>query len=353
MQLEKYFRNKKVFITGHTGFKGTWLCLWLEMMGAKVKGYALKPEDPSLFRQVKKNLKVDSVIADIRNAERIKKEITAFKADYIFHLAAQPLVRESYEIPLETFDVNTIGTAHVLDALKALSNKCVCIIVTTDKVYRNIEKDYAYKESDKLGGYDPYSASKAAAEIVTESYRLSFFNPAAFKRHRKAVASGRAGNVIGGGDYAKDRIVPDIIRALESSKPVEVRNPAAIRPWQHVLEPLGGYLTLAAKLWESPEKFATSYNFGPRLNDTFTVEELVDKALKSWPSGKYKFAGSKGHPHEAGLLKLDIRKAKSDLGWQPRWTAGKAIDRTIGWYRNIESKSAFDRCMTDIAEYIK
>jgi CDP-glucose 4,6-dehydratase len=354
MNLEKYFKNKRVLVTGHTGFKGTWMCIWLEMMGAKVKGYALKPENLSLYNKVKTKLKVDSVLADIRDAKRVKKEILSFKPDFIFHLAAQPLVRESYEIPVETFDVNAIGTAHLLDALRFLDKKCVCVIVTTDKVYSNIEKHYAYNESDKLGGYDPYSASKAAAEIVTESFRLSFFNPADFKKHRKAVATGRAGNVIGGGDYAKDRIVPDIFRALSADKSIEVRNPSAIRPWQHVLEPLNGYLTLAAKLWDSPQKFATSYNFGPRLNDTFTVEELVRKSLKSWPGGKYKITGNKKQPHEAGVLKLDIRKAKKELHWEPRWNGDKAIRKTISWYRNsLDKKSSLiDLCREDINEYL-
>lgn len=354
MNLEKTFKNKRVFVTGHTGFKGSWLCIWLEMLGATVKGYALAPEKESLFRKVKSDLSIESVIADIRNVKRLKSEILSFQPDVIFHLAAQPLVRESYRIPLETFEVNSIGTAHLLDSLRFLKKKCACVVVTTDKVYSNLEKHYAYKESDKLGGYDPYSASKAAAEIITESYRLSFFNPATFIKHKKAIATGRAGNVIGGGDYAKDRIIPDIFRALSKDKPIEVRNPAAIRPWQHVLEPLHGYLTLAASLWNSPEKFATSYNFGPRLNDTFTVEELVNKALKSWPGGTYRHFRKVGQPHEAGLLKLDINKAKKELNWQPHWNGDKAIKRTIDWYRkSIEKKSsAIVLCKEDIIEYL-
>lgn len=353
MNFEKIFKSKRVFVTGHTGFKGSWLCIWLEMLGATVKGYALKPEKESLYNQIKSGLKIDSVISDIRNYEKLKREIISFQPDFVFHLAAQPLVRESYSIPLETFDVNSMGTAHLLDSLRFLKKKCICVVVTTDKVYSNIEKHYSYKESDKLGGYDPYSASKAAAEIVTQSYRLSYFNPAHFKIHKKAIATGRAGNVIGGGDYAKDRIVPDIFRALSASKTIEVRNPNAVRPWQHVLEPLSGYLTLAGKMWESPVKFATSYNFGPRPNDTFTVLKLVEKAIHSWKGGKYKVAPQKSKLHEAGLLKLDIKKAKAELNWQPRWSADKAIQATISWYKDNKSQGAFKLCERDIIDYLK
>ena len=276
------FKNKKVFLTGHTGFKGTWMTIWLEILGAKVRGYALKPETPSLFNEVKKHLKIDSVISDIRDKKKLEEEILAFQPDYIFHLAAQPLVRESYKIPVETFEVNVLGTANVLDAVRNLKKECVVVIVTTDKVYENIEKDYAYKEADKLGGYDPYSASKAAAEIVTESYRQSFFNPIEFSKHKKSIATARAGNVIGGGDYASDRIVPDIFRSLSKGQIINVRNPKAIRPWQHVLEPLSGYLSLAASMKNEPQEFASAYNFGPKIKDVRTVEELVKQAIKTW-----------------------------------------------------------------------
>lgn len=352
--LTKTFNNKKIFITGHTGFKGSWMCVWLQLMGAQVKGYALKPEKESLHNKIKANLKIESVIADIRDKNRLKKEILSFQPDFIFHLAAQPLVRESYIIPVETFETNIIGTANILNSLRFLKKKCVCLIVTTDKVYKNLEINYTYKESDKFGGYDPYSASKAAAEIITESFRLSFFNPEEFSKHKKIIASARSGNVIGGGDYAKDRIVPDIFRSLSKSEPVNVRNPEAVRPWQHVLDPLQGYLTLAAAMNKEPVKFATSYNFGPALNDACTVEELVKLAIKNWKSGKFIIAKQKKAPHEAGLLKLNIEKAKKELGWKPEWSCDVAIEKTISWYKKSLNRNCniIDLCKEDISEYL-
>jgi len=354
MNLNTTFKNKKVFLTGHTGFKGAWMCVWLTMLGAKVKGYALKPEKQSLYGLIKSKIKIESVIADIRDQNRLRNELLAFDPDFVFHFAAQALVRRSYKFPVETFETNVTGTVNVLDALRYLKKKCVCVIVTTDKVYENIEADYAYKESDKLGGYDPYSASKAAAEIAVNSYRLSFFNPEYFKKHKKSVATARAGNVIGGGDFAEDRIMPDIFRALSSEKPVVLRNPNAVRPWQHVLEPLHGYLTLAAALASKPQKFASAYNFGPKLNDTFTVEQLVKLAINSWESGVYKVFESKNAPHEAGLLKLSIAKVKKDINWQPKWKSGKAISVTVMWYKKslTQKHNAFQLCEKDIEDYL-
>ena len=330
------------------------MCVWLTMMGAKVKGYALKPEKISLYNLIKSNIKVDSVIADIRNQKRLHDEIVSFEPDFVFHFAAQALVRKSYKLPIETFETNVTGTVNVLDALRFLKKKCVCVIVTTDKVYENIEADYAYKESDKLGGYDPYSASKAAAELVVSSYRQSFFNPKDFNKHKKSVATARAGNVIGGGDFAEDRIMPDIVRALSSMKAVNVRNPYAVRPWQHVLEPLHGYLTLAALMAANPQKFACAYNFGPKLNDTFTVGQLVNLVIKYWKSGGYRVAKIKNAPHEAGLLKLNISKAKKDLNWEPNWRSAKAISASVNWYQKnlLEKQSAFQLCKNDIEDYL-
>jgi len=349
------FRNKKIFLTGHTGFKGTWMCIWFQMLGADVKGYSLKPEKESLHTKVKSRLDVDSVLADIRDRKRLQKEIISFQPDFIFHLAAQAIVRESYSKPIETFETNVIGTANLLDSLRFLKKKCVCIIVTTDKVYENLETQYPYKESDKLGGHDPYSASKAAAEIVVSSYRLSFFNPDEYLNHKKSIASARAGNVIGGGDYAKDRIVPDIFRALSKKKTINVRNPKAIRPWQHVLEPLHGYLTLAAAMSKNPVKFASSFNFGPAIKDTSTVGELVNFALSKWGHGKQKSEKVKNAPHEAGLLMLNISKAKKELGWKPRWNKSTTIERTINWYKDSLDKNCdvYKLCERDISYYAK
>lgn len=314
----------------------------------------MKAEEPSLYNKIRPGLKIDSVIADIRNGERLKKEILSFQPDFIFHLAAQAIVRESYKSPVETFETNVIGTTNVLDALRFLKKKCVCVIVTTDKVYENVEMNYAYKETDKLGGYDPYSASKAAAEIVTESYRLSFFNPEDFSKHKKAVASARAGNVIGGGDYAVDRIVPDIYRALSKNKVITVRNPRSIRPWQHVLEPLSGYLTLAAAMDSDPVKFASAYNFGPDMENIYSVEELVNLAIARWGKGKYKNAVKKGDHHEAGILMLDIQKAKEELGWEPKWDSKTSISKSIDWYRKSLAKNCnfMALCTNDISAYI-
>jgi len=356
VNFKKSFKGKKIFLTGHTGFKGSWMSVWLDLLGAQVKGYALKPERISLYNKIQKNLhKHESVIADIRDKKKLQKEILSFQPDFIFHFAAQPLVRESYRTPVETFEVNAIGTANVLESLRQLKKKCVAVIVTTDKVYENLETDYAYKESDKLGGHDPYSSSKAAAEIITQSFRLSFFKPDNFSQHKKSISTVRAGNVIGGGDYAEDRIVPDIFRALSGSSVISIRNPKAVRPWQHVLEPLHGYLTLAGRMYAEPQKFADSFNFGPELSDALTVEELVKLAIKSWGSGKFKFAEVKNAPHEAGLLKLSIDKAKRELDWAPKWNAERAIERTVNWYKESLKKDTdiFNLCLQNIQDYMK
>ena len=288
VQFEKVYRDKKVFLTGHTGFKGSWLLVWLHSLGAKVKGYALAPENSEdLYNQINGDGLCESVIADIRDKDRLKEEIISFQPDFIFHLAAQPLVRLSYELPVYTFEVNTLGTAYVLDALRYVEKACNVIIITTDKVYENKEWHYPYRENDRLGGYDPYSASKATAELVVGSFQNSFFNKKEYARHKKSISSARAGNVIGGGDWAKDRIIPDIVRALQQNKNIEVRNPYAVRPWQHVIEPLSGYLLLGQKLVEDPIKYAEAWNFGPVQDDTFTVQDLVKEAISVWGSGHY------------------------------------------------------------------
>ncbi|RZJ95382.1 MAG: CDP-glucose 4,6-dehydratase [Hymenobacter sp.] len=334
MKLQSVYQGKKVFLTGHTGFKGAWLLQWLHLLGAHVKGYALAPENANdLYYLLEGDHLCESVIADLRDPARLEAELLAFQPDFIFHLAAQPLVRLSYEIPAQTFEVNALGTAYVLDAVRKLEKPCTVVLITTDKVYENKEWVFPYRETDRIGGYDPYSASKACAEIIINSYHQSFFNIAAFAQHQKGIASARAGNVIGGGDWAKDRIIPDIVRALANGKPVEVRNPSAVRPWQHVLEPLGGYLVLGAKLSVEPTKYSGAWNFGPYAEDNKTVDDLVMTALKIWGSGEYVHPELANQPHEAGLLKLDISKATTALHWSPKFNSQTAIAETLNWYK--------------------
>jgi CDP-glucose 4,6-dehydratase len=336
--IAQHYKDRKVFVTGHTGFKGAWLTAWLHAMGAVVKGYALAPEyEEGVYQYIQPAIQGDSIIGDIRNAAALSEAIRTFGPDYVFHLAAQPLVRRSYEIPAETFDVNVTGTANVLEAVSKLPGACTVVTITTDKVYDNKESEVLYKESDALGGYDPYSASKACTELVVSAFRNSFFNINAWDTHHKAIASARAGNVIGGGDWSKDRIVPDLIRALSNNTVVEVRNPQAIRPWQHVLEPLGGYLLLGALLREQPGRFAQAYNFGPAPGDHLPVKALVEEAIEVWGSGRWQDVSQAGQPHEASLLKLDITKASRELQWAPRLSAAKAIEWTVNWYKQPAS----------------
>jgi CDP-glucose 4,6-dehydratase len=339
--LKNTYQGKKVFLTGHTGFKGAWMLAILHWLGAEVKGYALAPEeDPNLYSLLKGDKLCRSVLADIRDKQRLKEEIQNFQPDFVFHLAAQSLVRRSFEQPTETYEINVLGTSYVLDALRVLDKKCHAVIITTDKVYENREWWYPYREEDPLGGFDPYSSSKACAEIATASYRRSFFHPDKYTSHQKSVASARAGNVIGGGDWAKDRIIPDLIRAFSQDKVLWMRNPDSVRPWEHVLEPLSGYLLLGAKLNENPVKYAEAYNFGPFAEDNLTVNELVKKAIDIWGSGTYQFVPDESAPHEAKLLKLDISKAVNELGWKPRWNSAKALEMTLEWYKNYKADPA-------------
>ncbi len=332
--LKNIYQGKKIFLTGHTGFKGSWLLKILHMLGAEVKGYALAPENEfNLYNLIGGGQLCDSIIADLRDKDTLSKAITNFQPDYVFHLAAQPLVRLSYDIPAETFEVNAIGTANVLDAVRLLEKPCNVVLITTDKVYHNHEWAYPYRENDRLGGYDPYSASKACAELVIDSYRNSFFNINTFNRHKKSIAVGRAGNVIGGGDWAKDRLIPDIVRALSKNIKIEIRNPDSIRPWQHVLEPLLGYLLLGAKLTTEPVKYSQAFNFGPHFNDALPVKDMVDLSIKCWGKGEYFIDQPADRPHEAGLLKLDISKAITEIGWQPKLNAMGALKYTIDWYK--------------------
>ncbi|MDB5115735.1 MAG: CDP-glucose 4,6-dehydratase [Mucilaginibacter sp.] len=352
--LSAIYSGKKVFLTGHTGFKGSWLLSWLHILGAEIKGYALAPENiNNLYNSIEGEKISRSVIADIRDRERVKEEILAYQPDFVFHLAAQPLVRQSYQTPLDTFDINVMGTANVLDALRYLEKPCALVIITTDKVYENKEWIYPYREVDNLGGYDPYSASKACSELVVDSYRNSFFNILGYNKHKKAIATARAGNVIGGGDWSQDRIIPDIIRALSSNESIHVRNPLAIRPWQHVLEPLYGYLLLGAQLAEDPTKYSGAYNFGPYTEDTLSVEDLVKIAVDLWGAGNYHKSNAADQPHEAGILKLDINKANKELNWRPKLTSDKAISWTIDWYKQTNKATIREFTLGQINDYSK
>ncbi len=351
--LKQTFKGKRVFLTGHTGFKGAWLLQILNWLGADVKGYSLAPEnDHDLYYKINGDgLCYASVLADLRDLHQLKGEMVRFEPHFVFHLAAQSLVRRSYEYPVETFAVNTIGTVHVLEAMRALTQPAVGLMITTDKVYENPERGTPFTEDDKLGGYDPYSASKAAAEIVVSSYTRSFFSPDQYDKHHKTIASVRAGNVIGGGDYAEDRIIPDIVRALDCGETVKLRNPQSVRPWQHVLEPLGGYLLLAAKMNEDPARYTGAYNFGPEQHDEKTVEELTQIFLEAYGNnGTYETAPDTNAPHEARLLLLDSDKAKSTLGWHPSLDAAAAIRWTAEWYAD-KTRTAADKCMRQIEAY--
>jgi CDP-glucose 4,6-dehydratase len=350
--LKSIYKDKRVFVTGHTGFKGSWLIQILQWLGADVKGYSLAPEkDSDLYNEIKGDeICYSSVIADLRDQQALHGEMVRFEPHFVFHLAAQALVRRSYDYPLDTFMVNTQGTANVLEALRFMNHPCVALMITTDKVYENPERGSAFKEDDKLGGYDPYSASKAAAEIVVASYQRSFFNPEKYSAHQKSVASVRAGNVIGGGDFSDDRIIPDIARALEFDETVTLRNPHSVRPWQHVLEPLGAYLLLAAKMSEDPLKYSTAFNFGPDPADVVTVEDLTRIFLERFGKGNYKIEQQDNAPHEAKLLVLDSSKAEQVIGWKPKLSAREAIELTADWYADHTNTAAV-KCLKQIQSY--
>ena len=329
VNLRHTFEGKRVWVSGHTGFKGSWLSEWLLQLGALVRGYALAPDtNPSLFDQLGLGKRLVHELADIRDADLVKKSIHDFRPDFVIHMAAQPLVRRSYSLPVETYATNVTGTVHVLEALRTFAHPCAAVIVTTDKVYQNHESGRAYEESDPLGGRDPYSSSKAMAEIATAAYRDSFFH-----RHPVKVASARAGNVIGGGDWSEDRIVPDAMRALDAGRAIPVRNPKAVRPWQHVLEPLSGYLRLAAKL-ASGAPVATAFNFGPGPEANRSVRDLIEEILKH-RQGTWSDASDPGALHEATLLNLSIEKAGAVLNWDPHWDFATTVEKSISWYRDV------------------
>ena len=345
VNLQKHFLGKRVWLSGHTGFKGGWLATWLVESGARVTGFSLAPAT-QLFGQLKLGRRLRSEIGDIREARKVRESIHRCRPDFLFHLAAQPLVRESYRRPLETHQVNILGTSHVLEALRKLKHRCAAVLVTTDKVYKNEENRCVFREEDSLGGRDPYSASKAAAEILITSYGVSFF-----RDHPVRIASARSGNVIGGGDYAEDRILPDAFRALRRGLPIAVRNPRSVRPWQHVLEPTFGYLSLATHLARS-QKYEGAYNFGPSSRDKRSVAELVSEALKYWPGSWRRLRESRA-PYEAERLELRSGKAQRRLGWRSRLSFSQTVELTIDWYRAsvCPGFDAYDACCRQIQEY--
>lgn len=342
-----FWRDKRVFLTGHTGFKGGWLSLWLQRLGAQVTGVALPPNTtPNLFELARVSDGMESQYCDIRDAVSLSTIVRAAQPEIVLHLAAQPLVRASYRKPLETFGSNVMGTAHLLDSLRGLDSVRVAVMVTTDKVYHNQEWPYPYRENDALGGHDPYSASKAASEIVIASYRDAFL-----AEQGVAVASARAGNVISGGDWSEDRLIPDAVRAWAAGRPLDIRRPQAIRPWQHVLEPLAGYLTLAQKLWEQPE-LAGAYNFGPQTHEAVTVRKVVELARRAYGAGEVIYGDSSEGSHETNWLALEIAKARVTLGVTPKWALAETVNRTMAWYRaQHEGSDARNLCEAEITAY--
>jgi len=346
-----FWKGKNVFLTGHTGFKGGWLSLWLSSMGARVTGYALAPNtSPNLFDV----LAVDSLIekshiADIRDLARLQKAMHEARPDIVIHMAAQPLVRYSYVNPVETYATNVMGTVHVLEGTRGIDTVCATVVVTTDKCYENKEWAWGYRENEPMGGFDPYSNSKGCAELVTSAYRQSYFSGPSSKNK---VASARAGNVIGGGDWSEARLIPDAIKAFETNKTLMIRNPLATRPWQHVLEPLSGYLILAQALHEQGSAFTSSWNFGPRDEDNRSVQEVVDLLISSWgEAAQWEKEGSE-QPHEANLLKLDCSKARAKLGWIPKWDLETATQKIVQWQKAFQKKENMQEVsLTQIREY--
>ena len=348
-----FWQGKRVFLTGHTGFKGGWLSLWLQQLGADVTGYALEaPTTPSLFEVANVAHGMQSVIGDVRDGDAVKRAMAAARPDIVIHMAAQPLVRYSYVNPVETYSTNVMGVVHVLEAVRATPGVRAVVNVTSDKCYENREWPWGYRENEAMGGYDPYSNSKGCAELVTAGYRSSFFHADKYAEHGVALGSGRAGNVIGGGDWALDRLIPDMLRAIGAGEPVMIRNPHAIRPWQHVLEPLSGYLTLAEKLYTEGPAHAEGWNFGPHDIDAKPVEWIIERMTQEWGAGASWSLDGQDHPHEATYLKLDCSKARGQLGWHPRWDIGQTIAKIVEWHKACD-QGADMRAMTlaQIATY--
>ncbi len=345
------YNGKTVLVTGHTGFKGSWLSIWLNMMGAKVVGYSLDPySERGNFEACHLH---DRLLADIRgdtrDYEKLNQTIKQYRPEIIFHLAAQALVRKAYAHPKETYETNLMGSLNIMEAVR--ENDCVktVVMITSDKCYENVEQIWGYKETDRMGGYDPYSSSKGCTELMISSYRNSYFNPQDYAKHGKAVASVRAGNVIGGGDWSADRLIPDCIRFIEAGKDIEIRNPIATRPWEHVLEPLSGYLRVGEKLIEDPVKYATSFNFGPHISANKTVWEVVSRLVGYYGKGRVVDVSNPADLHENTLLNLDVTKAYVMLGWEARWNLQEAIEKTVDWYKEaLQTYDMYDFCVRQI-----
>lgn len=349
---DNIFKGKTVLVTGHTGFKGSWLCIWLKELGTNIVGYALEPyTERDNFVVSGLEDKVTHITGDIRDFRRLSKVFEEYKPDFVFHLAAQAIVRESYINPKETYDINIGGTVNVLECCRLTDSGRIVINVTSDKCYENKEWVWGYRENDSMGGYDPYSSSKGCSELITVAYRNSFFNPIDFEKHGKSLSSVRAGNVIGGGDWQKNRILPDCIRALEKNESIKIRSPRATRPWQHVLEPLSGYLLLASKMNEEPQKFCGAWNFGPYQDSIITVSEIADLIVAKWGSGSWIDKSNQEEPHETNLLSLDISRAKTYLKWSPVWDTATTIEKTVGWYKEYGRVDPYQICVKQINEY--
>jgi CDP-glucose 4,6-dehydratase len=350
-----FWQGKKILLTGHTGFKGSWLSLWLQAMGSEVIGYALAPPThPSLFEVAKVGSGMTSIIGDIRNLDKLQAVFTEHQPEIVIHMAAQPLVRYSYQNPVETYSTNVMGTVNVLECVRNTSSVKAVVNVTTDKCYENREWAWGYRENEPMGGHDPYSNSKGCAELVTAAYRNSYFHTEQYQEHGVAIASARAGNVIGGGDWAEDRLIPDIMRAITHNEAVNIRNPHAIRPWQHVLEPLSGYLILAQTLYEEGTSYAEGWNFGPNDEDAKPVQWIVEYLTQVWGEGASWHLDNGNHPHEAHYLKLDCSKAKARLNWLPRWRLEMALDKIIDWQKQYQQCADMrEVTLEQIAHYTK
>lgn len=351
---QNFYNGKRILITGHTGFKGSWLSIWLQSLGSEVIGISLDPNtdrDNFVLSEIKN--RIIDIRGDIRDGNLLKEIFHKFQPEIVFHLAAQPLVRLSYEIPVETYEVNVMGSIHVMEAIRVTKSVKVAIMITTDKCYENREQIWGYRENEAMGGYDPYSSSKGAAEIAIASWRRSFFHPDQYQKHGKSIASVRAGNVIGGGDWALDRIIPDCIKAIEAGKPIDIRSPKAIRPWQHVLEPLSGYMLLAQKSWDEPTKYCEGWNFGPRCESIANVWDVATKVIGNYGKGELKDLSNPNDLHEANLLTLDISKAKFQLGWEPRLTIDQTVELTVDWYKRYKSENVKSVCLDHIKRFVQ